>query len=78
MADAEYENPLFASENAIASAGKTAYCWAANLIPDQTWKDTFGADLLQYAQGQIEWGDVTKDAVDTWAVERDITNSANE
>ena len=78
MADAEYENPLFASENAIASAGKTAYCWAANLIPDQTWKDTFGADLLQYAQGQIEWEDVTKDAVDTWAVERDITNSANE
>ena len=78
MADAEYENPLFASENAIASAGKTAYCWAANLIPDQTWKDTFGADLLQYAQGQIEWEDVTKDAVDTWAVERDITNSATE
>ncbi|MDD6324406.1 MAG: ABC transporter substrate-binding protein [Lachnospiraceae bacterium] len=78
MADAEYDNPLFASENAIASAGKTAYCWAANLIPDQTWKDTFGADLLQYAQGQIEWEDVTKDAVDTWAVERDITNSANE
>ena len=77
MADAEYTNPLFASENAIASAGKTSYCWAANLIPDQTWKDTMGADLLQYAQGQMEWDDLVKDAVDTWAVERDITNSAN-
>ena len=77
MADAEYTNPLFASENAIASAGKTSYCWAANLIPDQTWKDTMGADLLQYAQGQMEWDDLVTDAVDTWAVERDITNSAN-
>ena len=77
MADAEYTNPLFASENAIASAGKTSYCWAANLSPDQTWKDTMGADLLQYAQGQMEWDDLVKDAVDTWAVERDITNSAN-
>lgn len=77
MADAEYTNPLFASENAIASAGKTSYCWAVNLIPDQTWKDTMGADLLQYAQGQMEWDDLVKDAVDTWAVEREITNAAN-
>ena len=36
-----------------------------------------GGDLLQYAQGQMEWDDVVKDAVDTWAVERDITNAAN-
>lgn len=77
MADAEYTNPLFASENAIASAGKTAYCWAANLIPDQTWKDNMGANLLMYAQGQMEWDDVVTSAVDTWAVERDITNTAN-
>lgn len=77
MADAQYTNPLFASENEIAATGKTSYCWAVNLIPDQTWKDTMGADLLQYAQGQMEWDDLVTDAVDTWAVERDITNSAN-
>lgn len=77
MEDAEYDNPLFASQSAIAAAGKTAYCWASNLIPDQTWKDNMGGDLLQYAQGQMEWDDVVTDAVDTWAVERDITNAAN-
>lgn len=70
-------SPLFASQSAIAAAGKTAYCWASNLIPDQTWKDNMGGDLLQYAQGQMEWDDVVTDAVDTWAVERDITNAAN-
>ena len=77
MADAVYTNPLFASENEIAAAGKTAYCWAATLIPDQTWKDDHGARLLMYAQGQKDWDTVVKEAVDEWAVERDITNTAN-
>ena len=77
MADAVYTNPLFASENEIAAAGKTAYCWAATLIPDQTWKDNYGASLLMYAQGQKDWDAVVKDAVDEWAVEREITNTAN-
>ena len=77
MSDAEYTNPLFASENAISAAGKTAYCWAANLLPDQTWKDNMGANLLMYAQGQMSWDDVVSNAVSTWATERDITNAAN-
>ena len=77
MSDATYTNPLYASEAAITEAGKTAYCWAANLIPDQTWKDNMGANLLMYAQGQMEWDDVVTNAVETCAVERDITNSAN-
>ncbi len=77
MSDATYTNPLYASEAAITEAGKTAYCWAANLIPDQTWKDNMGANLLMYAQGQMEWDDVVSNAVETWAVERDITNTAN-
>lgn len=77
MSDATYTNPLYASEAAITEAGKTAYCWAANLIPDQTWKDNMGANLLMYAQGQMEWDDVVSNAVETWEVERDITNTAN-
>ena len=77
MSDATYTNPLYASEAAITEAGKTAYCAAANLIPDQTWKDNMGANLLMYAQGQMEWDDVVSNAVETWAVERDITNTAN-
>ncbi len=74
MADAEYTNPLFASENYISSLGKTAYCWAANLIPDQTWKDEMGADLLAYAQGQMEWDELVETVVDVWAEEEAITN----
>ena len=77
MSDATYANPLYASEAAITEAGKTAYCPAANLIPDQTWKDNMGANLLMYVQGQMEWDDVVSNAVETWAVERDITNTAN-
>ena len=75
MADAEYTNPLFASENDIASKGKTAYCWAANLIPDDQWKNDYGASLLEYAQGQKDWDKVVKDAVDEWKVEADIVNN---
>ena len=78
MADAEYTNPLFASENDIAAKGKTAYCWAANLIPDDQWKNDFGASLLQYAQGQKDWDKVVSDAVDEWATEEKITNEAAE
>lgn len=77
MSDAVYTNHLFASESEIAAAGKVGYIAACNLIPDQTWKDDFGASLLMYAQGQKEWEDVVADAVSEWATEREITNAAN-
>lgn len=76
MADAEYTNPLFASENDIASKGKKAYCWAATLIPDDQWKNDYGASLLQYAQGQKDWDAVVSGAVTEWETERKITNEA--
>ena len=76
MADAEYTNPLFESENDIAGKGKKAYCWAANLIPDDQWKNDYGASLLQYAQGQKDWDAVVSDAVTEWETERKITNEA--
>ena len=76
MAAAEYTNPLFESENDIAGKGKKAYCWAANLIPDDQWKNDYGASLLQYAQGQKDWDAVVSDAVTEWETERKITNEA--
>lgn len=78
MADAVYNNPLFGSENAITAAGKVSYCWACNLIPDQQWKDAMGADLLMYAQGQMEWDELVADVVDVWSIEREYTNAAAE
>lgn len=77
MADATYTNPLFASANELAAAGKTEYIPVCNLIPNQTWKDAFGANLLLYAQGQMEWDDVVTAAVDSWATEAEYTNMAN-
>lgn len=77
MADAAYTNPLFASANEMAAAGKTEYQPVCNLLPNQTWKDAFGANLLLYAQGQMAWEDVVKAAVDSWAVEAEYTNMAN-
>lgn len=75
MADVTYSNPLFASENEIAASGKISYCWAIRLIPDQTWKDEFGANLLMYAQGQMEWDEVVAKAVESWETEREIVNA---
>lgn len=78
MEGAVYTNALFASASEIEAAGKTSYVPACNLLPSQTWKDDFGANLLMYAQGQMEWDDVVTAAVDEWAVEREYTNAAKE
>lgn len=75
MQDAEYTNPLFASENAIAASGKMPYIWANTLIPSEKWKEDFGSSLLQYAQGQKEWEEVVKEAVSEWASERELANA---
>lgn len=76
MANAVYNNPLFASENAIAAQGLKSYPWTANLIPSQVFKNELGANLLLYAQGQMTWETLVNTAVKTWKVERDIANSA--
>ena len=77
MAEATYTNPLFACANAIAAAGKTEYPPVCNLLPNQTWKDGFGANMLMYAQGQMEWDAVVAAAVESWATEAAYTNMAN-
>ena len=76
FSDITYSNPLQNSEKDIAAMGKESYCWACNLIPDDVWKNEFASSLLMYAQGQKDWADVVKDAIDIWAVEREITNAA--
>ena len=46
------------------------------MVPDDQWKNDFGASLLQYAQGQKDWDAVVSDAVLEWETEREITNAA--
>ena len=43
--------------------------WNFVKFPGQTWKNDFGAALLQYAQGKMKWEDVVKLAVTEWAAQ---------
>jgi len=50
--------------------GVTPVTWDAFLnFPSQAWKDAFGADLLSYAQGKMNWATVTQNAVADWAAQ---------
>ena len=43
--------------------------WDFTIFPSQTFKNDFGGILLQYAQGNKTWADVTKLVVDEWKTE---------
>lgn len=63
-------NPLAAQVMEWSNSGKESVSWAFNTIPNQSYKDKFGAALLEYAQGTGEWDPVVEAAVDNWAVEK--------
>lgn len=63
-------NPLAAQVMEWCNSGKETVSWAFNTIPNQSYKDKFGAALLEYAQGTGEWEPVVEAAVDNWAVEK--------
>ena len=44
--------------------------WNFLVFPSQTFKDNFGASLLQYAQGTMEWADVEQLVIDQWKSEK--------
>ncbi len=52
--------------------GTTSVAWNFTLFPSQTFKDNFGANLLKYAQGTMEWDDVADAVVTDWATEYDL------
>jgi len=52
---------------------KTTVTWNFTSFPSQTFKDNFGASLLQYAQSNKEWDDVVSDMKDDWAAEKAAT-----
>jgi raffinose/stachyose/melibiose transport system substrate-binding protein len=43
--------------------------WNFVKFPNQTFKDNFGAALLQYAQGTMQWDAVKQLVVDQWKIE---------
>lgn len=50
-------------------ADVTTIPWNFTVFPSQTFKNDFGAALLQYAQGTKEWDDVKKLFVERWESE---------
>ena len=49
--------------------GITSVAWNFTVFPSQTFKDNFGAALLQYAQGTMPWENVVTTVVDGWKAE---------
>lgn len=64
-------DPLAASVLAWSEReGVTNLPWNFTVFPSQTFKDNFGAKLLEYVQGRISWNDVAKYVVEGWKTEK--------
>lgn len=48
------------------NAEATTIPWNFTVFPSQTFKEDFGASLLQYAQGSKEWDKVKEDFIKSW------------
>lgn len=51
------------------NADVTTIPWNFTVFPSQTFKEDFGASLLQYAQGSKDWDKVKKDFISNWKSE---------
>lgn len=54
----------------MADESLTTVPWNFTTMPSQTWKDNFGASLLEYAQGTKDWDQVVTGMVDEWKTEK--------
>lgn len=59
--------------NWMSKPGFTSVAWNFTVFPSQTFKDDFGAVLLQYAQGTKKWEDVKDLVVKEWKAESGAT-----
>lgn len=68
--DEKPTDPLAKSMLASMESGKTAVAWAFTTFPSQTFKDNYGAALLEYANGNMTWDDVKALVIEEWAIEK--------
>lgn len=71
--DAETPQDPLAKEVLRYLGNKDLYNVGWNFVsfPSQTFKDDFGAALLEYANGNLKWEDVKSKVVDEWANEKE-------
>lgn len=53
----------------MSDTSKNNIPWNFTLFPSQTFKEDFGAALLQYAQGSADWENVKNTVVSSWKTE---------
>ena len=58
----------------MSKKGITSVSWNFTLFPSQTFKDNFGADLLQYCQGSKDWSTVSANVVKNWKTEWELVD----
>ncbi len=63
-------DPLAKEVLAWMEKDATSVAWTFAAFPSQTFKDAFGAALLEYAQGSKSWDDVVGVFKDMWASEK--------
>lgn len=71
--DEKPADPLAKSMLASMEDGKKAVAWAFTTFPSQDFKDSFGAALLEYCNGNMQWDDVKETVVSEWASEKAAT-----
>ena len=64
------QDPLAKSMLDSMESGKESIPWVFTTFPSQTFKDNFGAALLEYAQGSMEWSDVVNTVKEQWKAEK--------
>ncbi len=71
FSDAEKPSDPLAKEvlRWMSKEGATNVAWNFTAFPNQTFKDKFGASLLQYAQGTKQWDAVKQEVIDNWKIE---------
>lgn len=63
-------DPLAQEVQKWMNSTSTLVPWSAmQIMPSQDWKNNFGADLLAYAQGQMDWATVKSNMVQDWATQ---------
>ena len=68
--DERSSDPLAVEMYKWMESGKTSVSWNFTTFPSQTFKDDFGAALLEYANGNMSFDKVEKQVVDEWASEK--------
>ena len=52
----------------MSNSSVSSVSWAPfQVMPSQDWKNTFGGELLKYAQGNMDWPAIKTAVVDDWA-----------